>query len=53
MQAYILEPDSNIQEYYRNLLGTELRGLTLHFFATGEELRRRISDQPCDLVILS
>jgi DNA-binding response OmpR family regulator len=52
MQAYILEPDSNIQEYYRNLLGTELRGLTLHFFATGEELRRRISDQPCDLVIL-
>ncbi len=52
MQAYIFEPDTNIQDYYRNLLGTELKGLTLHFMSTIEELRRRLSDQPCDLAIL-
>lgn len=51
MRAYIFEPDSNIQEYYRNLFQTDMRGLDFHFFTSSESMRRKIAEQPCDLVI--
>lgn len=51
MRAYIFEPDSNIQEYYRNLFQSEMRGLELHFFTSAETMRRKIAEQPCDLII--
>lgn len=51
MRAYVLEPDTNIQEYYRNLLGTELRTLELTFVTSVDALNRKIDEHPCDIVI--
>jgi len=51
MRAYIFEPDSNIQEYYKNLFQTDMKGLEYHFFTSPESMRRKIAEQPCDLII--